>query len=66
MSVAWIGKDKLFTGGAGDQCAGEWKSAFRLSTTYKTGEPLVGYGWGRPSSRRTAAYCQVVACSRPS
>ena len=38
-----IGPNKLFTGGAVCSVIQSKKSAFRLSTTYKTGTPLVGY-----------------------
>ncbi len=43
-----IGPDKLFTGGAVCSVIQSKKSAFRLSTTYKTGTPLVGYVFGTP------------------
>ena len=60
-----IGKDKLFTGGAVTSVLESGKSAFRLSTTYKTGEPLVGYVVGTPIFKEDGSLRQVVACSRP-
>jgi len=60
-----IGKDKLFAGGAVTSVLESGKSAFRLSTTYKTGEPLVGYVVGTPIFKEDGSLRQVVACSRP-
>lgn len=60
-----IGEDKLFTGGAVTSVLESGKSAFRLSTTYKTGEPLVGYVMGTPILNADGSLRQVVACSRP-
>ena len=60
-----IGEDKLFTGGAVTSVLENKKSAFRLSTTYKTGEPLVGYVMGTPIFKPDGELRQVVACSRP-
>ena len=60
-----IGEDKLFTGGAVTSVLENKKSAFRLSTTYKTGEPLVGYVMGTPIFKPDGSLRQVVACSRP-
>lgn len=62
---ALIGEDKLFTGGAVTSVLENKKSAFRLSTTYKTGEPLVGYVMGTPIFKPDGSLRQVVACSRP-
>lgn len=60
-----IGPDKLFTGGAVCSVIQSKKSAFRLSTTYKTGTPLVGYVFGTPIFGEDGALSQVVACSLP-
>ena len=60
-----IGPDKLFTGGAVYSVIQSKKSAFRLSTTYKTGTPLVGYVFGTPIFGEDGTLSQVVACSLP-
>lgn len=60
-----IGEDKLFTGGAVTSVLENKKSAFRLSTTYKTEEPLVGYVVGTPILKQDGSLRQVIACSRP-
>ena len=60
-----IGEDKLFTGGAVSSVLANKKSAFRLSTTYKFGKPLVGYVMGSPVFASDGSLRQVVACSRP-
>lgn len=60
-----IGPDKLITGGAVLSVLESKKSAFRLSTTYKTGTPLVGYVFGTPIFDENGALRQVVACSLP-
>ena len=60
-----MGKDKLFTGGAVSSVLETGKSAFRLSTTYKTKEPLVGYVIGTPVFKEDGTLRQVIACSRP-
>lgn len=60
-----IGPDKLFTGGAVCSVLQEKKSAFRLSTTYKTGVPLVGYVYGTPIFGEDGQLRQVIACSLP-
>ena len=60
-----IGPDKLFTGGAVCSVIQNKKSAFRLSTTYKTGTPLVGYVFGTPIFDESGELRQVVACSLP-
>lgn len=60
-----IGEDKLFTGGAVTSVLESKKSAFRLSTTYKTEEPLVGYVVGTPILKQDGSLRQVIACSRP-
>jgi len=41
------------------------KQVFRLSTTYKTEQPLMGYVVGTPLFRPDGSLRQVVACSRP-
>lgn len=60
-----IGPDKLITGGAVLSVLESKKSAFRLSTTYKTGVPLVGYVFGTPIFDENGALHQVIACSLP-
>ncbi len=60
-----IGADKLFTGGAVIGVLEEKKRIFRLSTTYKTNPPLVGYVVGTPIFNTDGSLHQVVACSRP-
>lgn len=60
-----IGPDKLFTGGAVTSVLESKKSAFRLSTTYKTGTPLIGYVSGTPVFDELGGLRQVIACSRP-
>lgn len=60
-----IGEDKLFTGGAVTSVLEGKKSVFRLSTTYKTREPLVGYVVGTPIFKANGELRQVIACSRP-
>ena len=60
-----IGSDKLFTGGAVASVLERKKSAFRLSTTYRSDPPLVGYVMGTPIFKPDGSLRQVVACSRP-
>ena len=60
-----IGTDKLFTGGAVCSVLEGKKQVFRLSTTYKTEQPLMGYVVGTPLFRPDGSLRQVVACSRP-
>lgn len=61
-----IGPDKLITGGAVTSVLESKKSAFRLSTTYKTGTPLMGYVSGTPIfDEKSGELRQVIACSRP-
>lgn len=60
-----IGEDKLFTGGAITSVLEGKKSAFRLSTTYKTEIPVVGYVMGTPLFKPDGSLRQVVAVSRP-
>lgn len=60
-----IGSDKIFTGGAVPDVLKTHKSAFRLSTTYASGEPLMGYVSGTPIFDSEGNLHQVVACSRP-
>lgn len=60
-----IGTDKIYTGGAIPDVLKTKKSAFRLSTTYASGEPLMGYVAGTPLFDSDGNLHQVVACSRP-
>lgn len=60
-----VGPGKLITGGAVLSVIEHKKSAYRLSTTYKTGAPLVGYVFGTPIFGEDGALSQVVACSMP-
>lgn len=60
-----IGSDKIYTGGAVPDVLKTKKPAFRLSTTYASGEPLMGYVAGTPLFDEDGALHQVVACSRP-
>lgn len=59
-----IGNDKLYTGGAVADVIKTGKSAFRLSTTYKTNPPRTGYVMGTPIFDETGKLRQVVASSR--
>lgn len=60
-----ISKDKLYTGGAIPDVLQTKKSAFRLSTTYGTGKPLIGFASGTPVFDDNGELRQVIACSRP-
>lgn len=59
-----IGEDKLFTGGAVPSVLEEKKRVLRLSTTYKTDPPIVGYVVGTPVFHEDGSLHQVIACSR--
>lgn len=59
-----MGKDRLYTGGAVQDVIKTKKSAFRLSTTYKTNPPRMGYVVGTPIFDRDGKLRQVVASSR--
>ena len=59
-----IGKDKLYTGGAVADVIKTKKSAFRLSTTYKSSPPRMGYVMGSPIFDSEGRLRQVVASSR--
>lgn len=58
-------KDKLYSGGAIPDVLRTKKSAFRLSTTYATGAPLMGYASGTPIFDSDGNLHQVIASSRP-
>lgn len=60
-----INKDKLYTGGAIPDVLQTKKTAFRLSTTYGTGKPLIGFASGTPIFNEKGELHQVIACSRP-
>lgn len=60
-----IEKDKLYSGGAIPDVLRTKKSAFRLSTTYGTGAPLLGYASGTPVFDSDGNLHQVIASSRP-
>ncbi|NCB63526.1 MAG: PAS domain-containing protein [Clostridia bacterium] len=60
-----IGDGKLISGGAVASVLEERKRVFRLSTTYKTAPPIVGYVVGTPIFDDGGSLRQVVACSRP-
>ncbi len=60
-----IGPDRIYTGGAIPDVLKTGKPAFRLSTTYATGEPLMGYVAGTPLFDEQGDLHQVIACSRP-
>ncbi len=60
-----IEKDKLYSGGAIPDVLRTQKSAFRLSTTYGTGAPLMGYASGTPIFDSDGNLHQVIASSRP-
>ena len=60
-----IGKDKVYTGGAVPDVLRTKKPAFRLSTTYCTDKPLMGYAAGTPIFDSDGELRQVVVCSRP-
>lgn len=60
-----INKDKLYTGGAIPNVLQTKKTAFRLSTTYGTGKPLIGFASGTPIFNEKGELHQVIACSRP-
>lgn len=59
-----IGKDKLYTGGAVADVIKTKKSAFRLSTTYKSNPPRMGFVMGNPIFDSEGRLRQVVASSR--
>lgn len=59
-----ISKDKIYTGGAVLDVIKTKKSAFRLSTTYKTNPPRMGYVVGTPIFNEKGELRQVVASSR--
>ena len=60
-----IEKDKLYSGGAIPDVLRTKKPAFRLSTTYGTGAPLMGYASGTPIFDSDGNLHQVIASSRP-
>lgn len=60
-----VGKDRLFTGGAVLDVMKKKKSVFRLSTTYRTNPPRIGYVSGTPIFDNTGELSQIIACSRP-
>lgn len=62
---ALLGPDKVYTGGAVPDVLKTQKPAFRLSTTYASGKPLMGYVAGTPLFDSDGNLHQVVACSRP-
>lgn len=55
----------LMSGGAVTSVLKEPKRVLRLSTTYKTDPPIVGYVVGSPIFDADGALLQVIACSRP-
>ena len=57
--------ENIYSGGAVPDVLKTKKSAFRLSTTYASGEPLMGYVSGTPIFDDNGDLLQVVACSRP-
>lgn len=60
-----LGPGKLITGGAVLSVLETRKRAFRLSTTYKNNQPLIGYVVGTPVFDEDGKLRQVIACSRP-
>lgn len=60
-----IEKDKLYSGGAIPDVLRTKKPAFRLSTTYGNGAPLMGYASGTPIFDSDGNLHQVIASSRP-
>lgn len=60
-----LGPGKLITGGAVLSVLETKKRAFRLSTTYKNNQPLIGYVVGTPVFDEEGKLRQVIACSRP-
>ena len=60
-----VAEGKLFSGGATLDVIKHKKKAFRLSTTYKTDPPRVGYAIGVPVFDQSGALHQVVVSSRP-
>lgn len=60
-----IQKDHIFSGGALLDVLKTKKTAFRLSTTYAQGKPLIGYAVGTPIFDEHGELLQAVACSRP-
>lgn len=60
-----VNEGRLFTGGAIRDVLKNGKKAFRLSTTYKTNPPLVGYAVGVPIHGDDGKIKLVVASSRP-
>lgn len=60
-----VAEGKLFTGGATLDVIKNGKKAFRLSTTYKSDPPKVGYAVGVPVFNDSGELKQVVVSSRP-
>lgn len=60
-----IEEGKLFTGGASLDVMREQKRVFRLSTTFKTDPPRVGYAVGVPIFDHNNMLHQIVVSSRP-
>ena len=60
-----VQEGRIFTGGASCDVIQNQKRVFRLSTTYKTDPPLMGYTVGVPVFNRDGSLSKVVVSSRP-
>ena len=60
-----VQEGRIFTGGASCDVIQNRKRVFRLSTTYKTDPPLMGYTAGVPVFNRDGSLSKVVVSSRP-
>ena len=60
-----VQEGRIFTGGASCDVIQNRKRVFRLSTTYKTDPPLMGYTVGVPVFNRDGSLSKVVVSSRP-
>lgn len=60
-----VQEGKVFTGGASCDVIRSGQRVFRLSTTYKTDQPLIGYAVGVPVFDKSGTLSKVVVTSRP-
>ena len=60
-----VQEGRIFTGGASREVIQTGRRVFRLSTTYKTDPPLVGYTVGVPIFDEEGNLSKVVVSSRP-
>ena len=60
-----VQEGKVFTGGASCDVIRSRQRVFRLSTTYKMEQPLIGYAVGVPVFDQSGSLSKVVVTSRP-